>query len=78
MSKWKIIKGTYLKQDDKIDEMSDNGVKLGDTLYYCYRKKWGLFWKLTSILNQQGYDRLCENTDFDNINVRDIIKHINF
>jgi len=78
MYKWKIINGTYLEQDSKIDEMTDNNAKLGDTLYYCYRRTWGLFWKLRRILNQQDYDRLCENTQFDGKNVRELFYHVNF
>ena len=78
MYTWKIIKGTYLKQDNKIDEMIDNTARLGDTLYYCYRRHWFFFWKLKRILNQQNYDRLCENVNFDGHNVRELYNHVNF
>lgn len=87
MYNWKIVKVNYVDQDKLINkltnyyisEIKDIGdVHLGDPLYFCYRKKYGVIWKLTRILNQQDYDRLCENTEFDNVNVRDLFYHVNF
>ena len=87
MSNWKIVKVNYVDQDKLIDKMTNyyisqtnsiGDVHLGDPLYFCYRKKWGLFWKLCRILNQYDYNRLCENTAADGHDARELFRHVNF
>lgn len=87
MSNWKIIKVNYVDQDKLINKLTNyyisqsnniGDVHLGDPLYFCYRKQWGLFWKLRRILNQYDYNRLCENTAADGHNVRELFRHVNF
>jgi len=87
MNNWKIVKVNYVDQDKLINKLTNyyisqtnnfGDVHLGDPLYFCYRKKWGLLWKLRRILNQYDYNRLCENTAADGHNVRELFRHVNF
>ena len=87
MNNWKIVKVNYIDQDKLIKKLTNyyisptqdyGDIHLGDPLYFCYRKKWGLFWKLRRILTQSGYNRLCNNVTRDGHNVRELYKHINF
>lgn len=87
MSNWKIVKVNYVDQDKLINKLTNyyishinsiGDVHLGDPLYFCYRKHWGLFWKLRRILNQYDYNMLCENVAHDNCDVRELFCHVNF
>ena len=87
MSKWKIVKSNYVDQDKLIDKMTNyyisqsqgiGDIHLGDPLYFCYRKRCGIFWELRRILNQYDYNRLCNNVARDGHDVRELYKHVNF
>ena len=81
MKNWKIYKrtfdGTITKEFIEFFDVTTMP-NVGDTLYYCYRRKWLFFWKLKNIKTQNEWNQTISFMNHDGYRVNDMCNCVNF